>query len=288
MSTATLIDQFQPNLPRGGVCATGEIITISGEVSSFTYGQNRFTVFDPTSETSELYEMTLPFTHQYASPGCPFDGGVAVVAKANSGDAYLLIMYPDGTYDVYTVGTWPTGDAVGCGPVDLGGDKIAMWARYTGYASRMLDRSGTPTWSNWPSVKCNVQPQVWGGKVWTSDDSNVYGRSLVDGSVITTLPGTLEGSPSVVKDGVLWARSSSAAISGVDLTTNVRYLLSIPNESSEGIAVGAGKLWFANSAAIYASDGASLETYSHANKGASGSVHFSNGCAWAMHATPTS
>lgn len=290
MGTATLIEQFQPGVPVGAACATGEIITISGYTFGVTYGQNRFTVFDPSSETSALYEMTLPFYHLFATQGCPFDGGVAVVAKANGSNPHLLILYPDGTYDVYDCGVWwGSGNTQSCGPVDLGGHKIAMWPTGSGYAPRMFDRS-TSTWTTWPTSLSTIQPQVWGGKVWTADGSNVYGRSVADGSVVTTLSGGFSASGNtVVKDGELWGRTSYSTIGGVDLVTNARHSASIPYDlDSMGMALGASRLWVANPDAIYSSDGAALETYPHANKGVAGSIHYSNGCAWAMHTAPAS
>lgn len=291
MPVAVLHAEYAPSGGSGGRCASGEFIV--GPNTAFSPFPDRFTVFDPVAKTAKTYAVTLPFTWTHTSFGVAYQGGVAVVAAHiyGSSGTYLLVLYPDGTYDVvaapisngtaFSLAVAPSGD---------------LWMIYTNYstAARVWDGTSWSTaGSGLPYARTTLN--VVGSTIWYASNANVYGVSTVTGAVVTThTTGNLgDSSQTEIYDGRIWGQSGATNLRGVRLSDGNTVDITTPSVSSGRLALGGNKFWIASSTSGFEIDPATSNSVTHphpsgGNIGTVNQMFYGAGRGWAMGANPTS
>lgn len=290
MADAVLHAQYAPQDGRGGTCVTGEFIV--GPASGAPHS-NRFTVFDPSSGTSKVYAVTLPFVWQATSFGFPYNGGVAVAAgnQQTSGATYLLVLYPDGTYDVHStplsIGAGVSLCVVPSGNVWFIRSSSSASANVFNGSSWSLAGSGLPF--------ASTTLRVVGSTIWYADNANVVGVSAATGAVVSTF--AVGGLGAVAQTEVigdrLWGHPSAAVLRGVRLSDGNIVNLSVPSTAESRLAGGSGKLWVASLTAGYEVNPDTSDIVIHPHPGSYGlgsisQMFFGAGHGWAMGNNPIS
>ena len=248
MADPILHAQFVPFGGRGGQCTTGEVILGPNNATATEY-HNRFAVFSPASRLSTVWEITAPVGWRLTGAGCPWNGGVAmpIAAGAGSGATYVLVAYPDGTYDLLDPGqSWGAGAVC----ATLGGKLLLI--RSAGPSPSRIFDPGTATWSNGSSsVLIYHTPSVSGGLLWGwSNGGNIHGINAA-GALITTISTTGIGTPTgqqIVVAGRLWTGHGSG-LRSVRLSDGDVFSITTPGWT--GIAYDGTHFWTSSTSAAY-------------------------------------
>lgn len=292
MAVAVVHDEFTLGSGCGGVCATGEIIIGPLFGDAFLWAYNRFMVVDPTGPTFDVYEAVVPDNWRETSlaGGVPWNGGVAMVASASSAGGrrtYVVVVYPDATYDVFDTGVgWDTSAVV---TVDASNRLVVV---RSGSSAQPRVRNTDGTWSNLGFYAAGGAAHIVDGVLWTAD-ANLVGTNITTNAVVATYSSLFTGAQgqSFIHDGRFWARNGPGLLLGVRLSDGDVRSFTVPASSSSALAFGAGKAWITSTNTTWSIDltSGSVTTYPHpAPLGAIYNMFFTAGAAWAPGLSPTS
>ncbi len=249
----TVVNQDAP--PDAYVAACGDLIA-AVSLSTSSPWVNTFTLFDPASDTSQVYSMSaLPASMTFGQGSADPAGDSAWFAgfSGSTSTVALVRIFPDATYTV-----WTMSDSGGyqrfaaAGPTHVYVGRINHWL-----GGRIFNRS-TGTWVGVtpPGVSNpRIVPQWYGGYWYTGYDSTPQ-RVSTSGTVIN-LTGTIppvddapavNGTTLVMGTGERWDMATESSLSTVALPGVAR-----AGDADQVVGCDSTKVWTVSPASSWAS-----------------------------------
>lgn len=247
----TVVNQDAP--PDAYVAACGDLIA-AVSLSMSSPWVNTFTLFDPASDTSQVYSMSaLPASMAFGPGSADPAGDSAWFAGFSPGisEEVLVRIFPDATYTVWTMSD--------SGPQYLrfaaaGPTHVYVGRFNTATGGRIFNKS-TGTWVGVYSCIPRIVPQWYGGYWYTGHDSTPQ-RVSTSGTV-TNLTGTIpnvDGAPAVngttlvMGTGERWDMATESSLSTVALPGVAR-----AGDADQVVGCDGTKVWTVSPASSWAS-----------------------------------
>lgn len=246
----TVVNQDAP--PDAYVAACGDLIA-AVSLSTSSPWVNTFTLFDPASDTSQVYSMSALPASMIFGPGSADPAGDSAWFAGSNWPTHtiaLVRIFPDATYTVWTM--WDIGGNL---PFAAAGPTHVYLGRMNASGGRIFNWS-TGTWVG-VANSCipRIVPQWYGGYWYTGHDSTPQ-RVSTSGTV-TDLTGTIpnvddapavNGTTLVMGTGHRWDMATESSLSTVVLPGVAR-----AGDADQVVGCDYQKVWTVSPASSWAS-----------------------------------